>query len=1149
MEIKDKLDLDQNGTPVDATKYRRIIGALMYLTSSRPDIIHATCLCARYQAKPTEKHLKEVKRIFRYLWGTVNKDLVILFSIHSDDWKSFQSQHQTALREDRLEVTLPPWKRLDISLGPGYEVVESSSAARPARGLMADYDFGAPVSSDTELGGYMREFETRVRQDTDEIYSRLDDEQKARVSREAWVRSMDASDLARGEVISLRTTVLGQTTEIRELHAAERRRQIVTSEMLRTDHRRFVEIRGLRTADPPTSSPPLQLPSASHREDRPEVTLPPRKRLGISLGPGYEVVESSSAARPTREARVSREAWVRSMDASDLARGEVISLRTTVLGQTTEIRELHAAERRRQIVTSEMLRADHRRFAEIRGLRTADRTRQQQLIQTLIVMQSLQRQAMIDQGVTTALAARDALRSINGDDNHNSVMGVRRTKRATRKCTYGLLNMIHGSVVASKPKTMQEAVEIATELMDKKIFTFAERETASKRKFKNTSRSTQNQQQLNKRQNTGRVYTAASSEKKQYGDLNPYALNEIITMTVHVLQNATNATRSGQKPTCYECGVQGHFKRECPKLKNNNNHGNQGGRDNAPTKVYVVGRAGTDLDSNVVTGFPIFFAHVTTKEVEDKPETKRLEDVPIVLNFPEVFPEDLPGLPPTRPVEFQIDLVPGAAPVARAPYRLVPSEMKELSEQLKELSDKGFIRPSSSSWGAPVLFVKIDDLFDQLEGSSLYSKIDLRSGYHQLRVREEDIPKTNFRTRYGHYEFQVMLFGLTNAPVVFMDLMNRVCNPYLDKLVIIFIDDILIYSKNKQEHEELLKLILELLKKEELYAKFSKCEFWIPKVQFLGPAGYYRRFIVGFSKIAKPLTKLTQKKVTFEWGDKQEAAFQLLKQKLCSAPILALPERREYFIIYCNASIKGLGAMLMQREKTEAKKPENIKKEDVGGFPIFFAHVTTKEVEDKPEKKRLEDVPIVLNFLEVFPEDLPGLPPTRPVEFQIDLVPGAAPVARAPYRLKDGSFRMCIDYRKLNKLTVKNRYPLPRIDDLFDQLEGSSLYSKIDLRSGYHQLRVQEEDIPKTTFRTRYGHYEFQVMLFGLTNAPVVFMDLMNRVCNPYLDKLVIVFIDDILIYSKNKQEHEELLKLILELLKKEELEANVVADALSKKE
>ncbi|GJT14402.1 hypothetical protein Tco_0861444 [Tanacetum coccineum] len=263
----------------------------------------------------------------------------------------------------------------------------------------------------------------------------------------------------------------------------------------------------------------------------------------------------------------------------------------------------------------------------------------------------------------------------------------------------------------------------------------------------------------------------------------------------------------------------------------------------------------TKTHEYLLKGCPVFLANITTKETEDKSkkkqlesEKKRLEDVPIVRDFPEVFPEDLPGLPPTRQVEFQIDLIPGAAPVARAPYRLAPSEMKELSEQLKELSDKGFIRPSSSPWGAPVL---IDDLFDQLQGSSVYSKIDLRSGYHQLRVREEDISKTAFRTRYSHYEFQVMPFGLTNATSVFMDLINR----------------------NKQEHEEHLKLILELLKKEELYAKFSKCEFWIPKVQFLdhvinsqGLVGYYQRFIEGFLKIAKPMTKLTQKKVKFEWG-------------------------------------------------------------------------------------------------------------------------------------------------------------------------------------------------------------------------------------------------------------------------------------------
>ncbi|GKF00569.1 putative reverse transcriptase domain-containing protein [Tanacetum coccineum] len=213
--------------------------------------------------------------------------------------------------------------------------------------------------------------------------------------------------------------------------------------------------------------------------------------------------------------------------------------------------------------------------------------------------------------------------------------------------------------------------------------------------------------------------------------------------------------------------------------------------------------------------------------MEKKSDEKRLENIPVVREFLEVFPDDLPGLPPVLQVEFQIDLILGEALVARAPYRLAPSEMQERSDQLQELADRGFIRPNTLPWGAPVLFVKkkngsfrmfidyrelnkltvknryplprINDLFDQLQGSSTYSKIDLRSGYHQLRVRDEDIPKTAFRMRYGHYEFHVMPFGLTNAPAVFMDLMNRVCKPYLDKFMIVFIDDILIYSCNKEE--------------------------------------------------------------------------------------------------------------------------------------------------------------------------------------------------------------------------------------------------------------------------------------------------------------------------------------------------------------
>nr|GFA09058.1 hypothetical protein [Tanacetum cinerariifolium] len=248
----------------------------------------------------------------------------------------------------------------------------------------------------------------------------------------------------------------------------------------------------------------------------------------------------------------------------------------------------------------------------------------------------------------------------------------------------------------------------------------------------------------------------------------------------------------------------------------------------------------------------VYIAQVTSKKAKDKSEEKRLEDLPIVREFTEVFPENLPGLPPARQVEFQIDLVPGAAPEARAPYRLAPTEMQELSTRLQELSDQGFIRP-----------------------------------------------------KFGRKTFK-----RPDSPAVFIDLMNRVWKPYLDRFVIVFIDDILIYSKNKKKHEGYLKLILKLLKEEELYAKFSKCEFWLSKVQFLG-------HVIDSEGIHKSMK--------FDLGEKAEAAFQLLKQKLCSAPNLALPEGRENFVVYCDASQKGLGAVLMQKEKVIAYASRQLK--------------------------------------------------------------------------------------------------------------------------------------------------------------------------------------------------------------------------------
>ncbi|GJZ39450.1 putative reverse transcriptase domain-containing protein [Tanacetum coccineum] len=527
----------------------------------------------------------------------------------------------------------------------------------------------------------------------------------------------------------------------------------------------------------------------------------------------------------------------------------------------------------------------------------------------------------------------------------------------------GLPDMILGSVKASKPKTMQEAIEFTTELMDEKTHAYAERQ----------------------------AYIAGNSDRKPYAKSKPlcskydynhegpcpprcnnckkvdHLAKDCRSRPANANNNRNNNNNNQMGNGCYECGGQGHFKRNCPKLKNND-RGNQAGNDRALPKVYVVGNVGANPD-NVIAGtfllnnryaYILFdtgadWSFVSTafssqiditpstidhyydvklvdgkiirlntilngctlnflnhpfninlmpvelgsfdaiigmdwlakyqavivcaekivhipwgnetliihgngsnqgNEVEDKLEKKRLEDVPIVRDFPEVFHEDLLGLPPTRQVEFQIDLAPGAAPVARAPYRLAPSKMKELSKQLKELSDKGFIRPSSSPWGAPVLFVKKKDgSFRMCIDYWELNKLTVKNRYHQLRVREEDILKT--------------------ASAVFIDLMNRT-------------------SKNTKSH--LKAQILELLKKEELYAKFSKCEFWIPKVQFLGHV-----------------------------IDSQEAAFQLLKQKLCSALILALPEGSKDFIAYCDASKKGLGAVLMQREKVIAYASHQLK--------------------------------------------------------------------------------------------------------------------------------------------------------------------------------------------------------------------------------
>ncbi|KAL0549529.1 hypothetical protein IC582_014014 [Cucumis melo] len=303
---------------------------------------------------------------------------------------------------------------------------------------------------------------------------------------------------------------------------------------------------------------------------------------------------------------------------------------------------------------------------------------------------------------------------------------------------------------------------------------------------------------------------------------------------------------------------------------------------------------------------------------------------PVVRDYPDVFPEELPGLPPHREVEFAIELEPDTVPIFRAPYRMALAELKELKVQLQELLDKGFIRPSMSPWGAPVLFVKKKD-------GSMRLCIDYRE-LNKLRIKDVDVPKTAFRSRYGHYEFIVMSFGLTNALAVFMDLMNRVFREFLDTFVIVFIDDVLIYSKTEAEHEEYLRMVLQTLRDNKLYAKFSKCEFWLKQVSFLGHvvskagvsvdlakieaviswtrpstvsevrsflglAGYYRRFVENFSRIATPLTQLTRKGAPFVWSKACEDSFQNLKQKLVTAPVLTVPDGK--VVAYASRQLKS----------------------------------------------------------------------------------------------------------------------------------------------------------------------------------------------------------------------------------------------------
>ncbi|GJY41852.1 putative reverse transcriptase domain-containing protein [Tanacetum coccineum] len=476
---------------------------------------------------------------------------------------------------------------------------------------------------------------------------------------------------------------------------------------------------------------------------------------------------------------------------------------------------------------------------------------------------------------------------------------------------YGLALQIRGMVAAMDPKTIKKAVQLASTLTDEALRNGSIKKNPEKRGNVEEPSKDRNGREDNKRTRTGNAFaTTANPVRGGYtgSEARGNQQNQVVAVNgVRVM--ATKGTRLGFD---HKAEIIWH------------------------EKVVRIPL----LDGKVLRVLGEKFEEKMRQLMSVKAKEKEREEIVVVRDFPEVFPNDLSRLPPIQEIEttqgtpgqrfHSTKLTPWGAPVLFIKKKDRSFRMCIDYRELNKLTIK-------NRYPLP----KMDDLFDQLQGSKYFSKIDLRSGYHQLRVHEDDIPKAAFRTRYGHFEFAVMPFGLTNAPAVFMDLINRVCRPYLDKFVIVFIDDILIYSKTREEHEMHLGLVLELLKKEKLYAKFSKCEFWLREVQFLGHVingngihvdpskieavknwkahrtpsevrsflglvGYYCRFIEDFSKIAKPLTFLTQKSKTFDWDGEQENAFQTLKDKLCNTPVLALPDGPQDFVVYCDASGLGL---------------------------------------------------------------------------------------------------------------------------------------------------------------------------------------------------------------------------------------------------
>ncbi|XP_073510888.1 uncharacterized protein [Phyllobates terribilis] len=522
-----------------------------------------------------------------------------------------------------------------------------------------------------------------------------------------------------------------------------------------------------------------------------------------------------------------------------------------------------------------------------------------------------------------------------------------------------------------------------------------------------------------------------------------------------------------------------------------------------------------------------------------------------------------------------------------------------MSEYIEENLARGFIRKSTSPAGAGFFFVKkkdgslrpcidyrglnqitvknkvlhplplIPELFDRLRGARIFTKLDLRGAYNLVRIRQGDEWKTAFNTRDGHYEYLVMPFGLCNAPAVFQELVNDIFRDLLYSCVVVYLDDILVFSPDLQTHRRDVRQVLLRLRQNHLFAKYEKCLFeqtslpflgyiisqtglrmdpeklsaiekWprpegLKAIQrFLGFANYYRLFIPHFSSRTAPISALTRKGTNpKEWPPEAEEAFLSLKQAFSSAPVLHRPDGNKQFFLEVDASSSGAGAVLTQKSSSGRMVT-------CGFFSKLFS---SSERNYSIGDRELLAIKLALEEWRYLLEG--ALHPTRSMSEYIEenLARGFIRKSTSPagagfffVKKKDGSLRPCIDYRGLNQITVKNKYPLPLIPELFDRLRGARIFTKLDLRGAYNLVRIRQGDEWKTAFNTRDGHYEYLVMPFGLCNAPAVFQELVNDIFRDLLYSCVVVYLDDILVFSPDLQTHRRDVRQVLLRLRQNHL-------------